>query len=472
MIALTAAEVAEIVGGALQGVAGDVVVDGAVVTDSREVEPGSLFVAIRGEHVDGHDYAARALGTGAALVMAERVPTGPDGSDVPVLLVEDATRALGDLAAAVLARLRATTGLRVVAMTGSVGKTTTKDLLAAIFATQGETVAPVRSFNNEVGLPVTVLRCTPTTRTLVLEMGASGPDHIRYLTDIAAPDVAAVLTVGSAHLGGFGGVEGIARAKSEIVTGLVPGGTAVLNADDQRVAAMAALTPHVVRFGRGEDADVQARSLRLLPGARAAFDLVDRRDGSEHVAPVALSIVGEHHVTNALAAAGVALVAGLPLDDVAAALSAAGAASPHRMAVTELADDVTLVDDSYNANPESMRAALKALREIARGRRTIAVLGEMRELGDDTLAEHDAIGRLAVRLDVSRLVVVGQGARAMYTGALLEGSFGEEAVFVADIDEAQHWLGENLAPRDVVLLKSSNSSGLHLLADRLTKAPA
>lgn len=469
MIALRAEEVAAAVAGTLHAAPADLVVDGPVVTDSREVRAGSLFVAIRGEQVDGHDYAARALAAGAVLVLAERELTGEDGAAVPTVVVPDATAALGDLAREVLRRLRARpSGLpRVVAVTGSVGKTTTKDLLATMLEHDGPTVAPVRSFNNEVGLPVTVLRCTEETRTLVLEMGASGPGHITYLTDIAPPDVAAVLVVGSAHLGGFGGVEGIARAKAEIVRGLAPGGVAVLNADDPRVAAMAPLAHRVVTFGREADADVVARDLTMDDGAHAHFTLVDARGDGERSASAALTLVGEHHATNALAAAAVALECGVDVADVAARLSRAGAISPHRMAVTEIADGVTIVDDSYNANPESMRAALKALVSLAGERRTIAVLGEMRELGEDSLAQHDALGRLAVRLDVSRLVVVGRGARAMYTGALLEGSFGEEAAFVSDIDEAQRWLADNVLPGDVVLLKSSNGSGLHLLADRL-----
>lgn len=471
MIALRAAEVAAAVSGTLHGVVDgvDLVVDGPVVTDSREVGAGSLFVAIRGEQVDGHDYAARAIAAGAVLVLAERELTDTDGAAVPTVVVADATAALGDLAREVLRRLRArASGLpRVVAVTGSVGKTTTKDLLATVLEHDGPTVAPVRSFNNEVGLPVTVLRCTEETTTLVLEMGASGPGHITYLTDIAPPDVAAVLVVGSAHLGGFGGVEGIARAKAEIVSGLAPGGVAVLNADDPRVAAMAPLAHRVVTFGREGGADVVARDLTMVDGAHARFTLVDDRAGVAESAETLLTLVGEHHATNALAAAAVALECGVTVADVAARLSRAGAISPHRMAVTEVADGVTIIDDTYNANPESMRAALKALVSLAGQRRTIAVLGEMRELGEDSLTQHDALGRLAVRLDVSRLVVVGRGARAMYTGALLEGSFGEEAAFVADIDEAQQWLADNVLPGDVVLLKSSNSSGLHLLADRL-----
>lgn len=480
MIALTAAQVAALAGGTLtlpDGVAAEDVVVTSVVTDSREVTPGALFVAIAGEHVDGHDHAAGAVAAGASLVLTERSlassdsapdtapDTAPDGEPLPSVQVADSVRALGELARGVLARLRERPegAPRVLAMTGSVGKTTTKDLLAQVFAADGPTVAPVRSFNNEVGLPVTVLRCTEETRTLVLEMGADAPGNIDYLTAIAPPDVAAVLVVGSAHLAGMGGIDGVAHEKAAIVRGLRPDGTAVLNADDPRVAAMAEQAPGaVLTFGRSADADVRATDV-TAGGARASFTL----HHGGRTAPVTLRLVGEHHVTNALAAAATAIAAGLSLDVVARRLSQADAASPHRMAVTELADGVTLVDDSYNANPDSMRAALKALVAIGAGRRTVAVLGEMLELGEVALTEHDALGRLAVRLDVSRLLVVGRGARAMYTGALLEGSFGEEAAFAEDVEEARAWLRREVLPGDVVLVKSSNGAGLYRLADAL-----
>jgi UDP-N-acetylmuramoyl-tripeptide--D-alanyl-D-alanine ligase len=352
-------------------------------------------------------------------------------------------------------------------VTGSVGKTTTKDLLLQVLASAGPTVAPARSFNNEIGLPLTVLRADEDTRYLVLEMGASGIGHIAYLTDIAAPDVAVVLVVGTAHVGQFGGIEVTARAKSELVTGLAPKGVAVLNADDWRVAAMAAVAPgEVVTFGLSGDAQVRGVDVRLADGGHPAFTLTDTRTGRS--APVRLRLVGEHHVHNALAAAAAALVVGLDLDAVAGALAGADALSPHRMHVVDRPDGVTVVDDSYNANPDSMRAALKALAALAgRERRSVAVLGEMLELGPDARTAHDAIGRLAVRLDIGLTRVVGDGARAIADGAAHEGSWGDEVVRVDDVDAAARLLASELRPGDVVLVKSSYDAGLWRLGDRL-----
>lgn len=465
MIALTAQEIAVLTGGRATGDPTATVTAPAVV-DSRAVTPGALFVALAGEHADGHAYAAAAVRAGAGVVLASRELVDDDGAPLPVVVVEDVPTALGDLARAVLGRLRRGGDLRVVAVTGSVGKTTTKDLLAQVLSASGPTVWPEKSFNNEIGLPLTVLRTDVTTRYLVLEMGASGIGHIAYLTGIAAPDVAAVLVVGSAHLGEFGGVEAIARAKAEIVSGLVPGGTAVLNADDDRVAAMAVhASGPVVLFGEDPRAAVRAGDVSVDELGRARFRLATD-DGEAHVH---LRLVGEHHVTNALAAAAVSLAAGVPLGDVAERLSGATALSPHRMQVTERPDGVTVIDDSYNANPDSMRAALKALAVLARGeRRSVAVLGEMLELGEDSIRAHDEIGRLAVRLDVSRLVVVGEGARALHLGALQEGSWGEETCLVPDVETAARWLEEELRPGDVVLVKSSHGAGLWRLGELLT----
>ena len=494
MIALTAAEIAAATGGVLRGPAATtpaLVVGGAVVVDSRDVEPGGLFVALPGEHVDGHDFAAAAVGAGAALVLAARDVTGTDGRVLPSVVVPDVERALGDLAREVLRRLRAAaqepggSGLRVVGITGSVGKTTTKDLLAQLCGSVGPTVAPVRSFNNEIGLPLTVLRADEQTRYLVLEMGASGPGHLTYLTGIAPPDVAVVLVVGQAHLGGFGGgVEDVARAKSEIVSGLLPDGVAVLNADDQRVAAMARLAPgEVLTFGNAPAATVGARDAGLDRAGRATFTLVVRPPADlddsvlrhlragERTAEVRLRLVGEHHVHNALAAAAAGLAVGLSVAEVAAGLSAADALSPHRMQVVDRPDGVTVVDDSYNANPDSVRAALKALAVLAgRERRSVAVLGEMMELGSASREAHDAIGRLVVRLNIGLTVVVGEGARAIRDGANHEGSWGDEVVLADDVDAAAAFLDAELRPGDVVLVKSSHDAGLWRLGDRLTQA--
>jgi len=479
--ALTIAEVATATGGRVVAVPGTAVISGPVVTDSRQVEPGSLFVALPGEKVDGLDFAATAVAAGAVAVLAEREAVGPDGAALPCVVVADATVALGALARVALASLREASSApggarprvpepRVVGVTGSVGKTTTKDLLAQVLGAAGPTVAPVRSFNNEIGLPLTVLQADAQTRFLVLEMGASAQGDLDYLTQIAPPDVAVVLAVGHAHLGGFGGgLDDVARAKSELVTGLAPGGVAVLNADDPRVAAMARLAPgEVVMFGFSEQASVRAEDLRLDQG-RASFtlvaDLPGRASGS---APVRLRLVGEHHVNNALATATVALLLGLDLDEVARALSVADALSPHRMHVVDRPDGVTVVDDSYNANPDSMRAALKALAVLSRpDRRSVAVLGEMLELGDAALTEHDAIGRLVVRLDIGLTVVVGAGARAIATGAAHEGSWGDEVVMADDVDAAWEFLRGELRAGDVVLVKSSYGAGLWRLGDLL-----
>ncbi|MFD6176989.1 MULTISPECIES: UDP-N-acetylmuramoyl-tripeptide--D-alanyl-D-alanine ligase [unclassified Isoptericola] len=474
MIALTAADVAEATGGRLHAAAGTPVT-GPVEVDSRRVGPGSLFVALPGERVDGHDFARGAVEAGATLVLAARELEG-----VPTVVVDDVQAALGELARAVLAHVRAAGDLKVVAVTGSVGKTTTKDLLGQLLAdllpdgvSPAEAlVVPTGSFNNEVGLPLTVLRVTAATRFLVLEMGADGPGNIAYLTRIAPPDVGVVLAVGVAHVGKFGSVEAIAATKSEMVSGVVPGGTVVLNADDQRVAAMASLaTPEhtVTTFGTISSADVRAVDVEVGGSGRARFSLVVGGDAAgAGAAPVELRLVGAHHVSNALAAAAVVLALGGTVETVATGLSRATPVSPHRMAVTERPDGVTVVDDAYNANPDSMRAALRALAVMAgRTRRSVAVLGEMLELGDGSRAAHDAIGRLVVRLNVKLLVVVGDGAYHIHEGALQEGSWGEESVFVPDLDAARAVLAEALEPGDVVLVKSSLGSGLWELGDEL-----
>ncbi len=460
MIPLTAAEVAEAAGGTVGvGTSPGALVTADAVVDSRLAVPGSLFVAVAGETSDGHDFAGAAFGGGATLALVSRPVDGPH------VLVEDTVVALGELARAVLARLRAGGELLVVGITGSVGKTSTKDLLGQVLSAHAPTVFPVESFNNEIGLPLTVLRSEATTRYLVLEMGASGIGHIDYLTRIAPLDVAVVLMVGHAHLGEFGGIEAVAQAKAEIVAGLVPSGTAVLNADDARVAAMAEVAPSdVVFFGAGSGADVRAVDVALDPGGRARFEL--HHDGERH--PVALLVVGEHHVSNALAVAAAAIALGIPAADVSSALGSARAISPHRMQVVERADGVTIIDDAYNANPDSTRAALVALAAMAGAdRRSIAVLGEMLELGEESAAAHAEIGRLAVHLDIDRLVVVGEGATPIRHGARDEGLREAEVLQVGTVEEAAELLAADLQEGDVVLVKSSHGSGLWKLGDVL-----
>ena len=469
MIALTLAEVAAAVDGELTGGAGDTVVSGSVLVDSRALAPGDLFVALPGERVDGADFLPAAAAAGAAGALTTR----PDAA-LPCVVVADPVVALGRLAAAVHARLLEG-GLVTVGITGSSGKTSTKDLLGQVLAAAGPTVSPQGSFNNDIGLPLTVLSADADTRHLVLEMGARGPGHIARLCRIARPRIGVVLNVGSAHLGEFGSAEVIAASKGELVEALPADGTAVLNADDPRVIGMAPRTAAtVVTTGVEAAADVRATDVELDDGARARFTLV--AGGEQH--PVALQVVGVHQVANALSAAAAALAAGMTPAAVAAALSAAGPRSRWRMEVTRRADGVTVVNDAYNANPESMRAALAALVRLP-GRRRIAVLGAMGELGPAADAAHARLGRDAVRAGVDLVVSVGEDAIGVHTGALAErgsdqdgadhtaaaaAGSQEEAVHVPDRAAARRLLAEVVGPGDVVLVKASRSYGLEELA--------
>lgn len=497
MIDLTIAQIADIVGGTLSDISPELAaatrVTGTVEFDSRAVGPGGLFLALPGARADGHDHAASAVAAGAVAVLAAR-PVGvpaivvapraaaddragvlehdADGSGAAVLA------ALGRLARAVAVELVAG-GLTIIGITGSSGKTSTKDLVAAVLAPLGEVVAPPGSFNNELGHPWTVLRATRDTDYLILEMSARHPGNIAALAEIAPPSIGVVLNVGTAHLGEFGSREAIARTKSELPQAVPSSGVVILNADDPAVAAMAQVTAaRVVRVSRSAQGDVWAGPVTLDELARPQFTL----HAGDQQADIRLGVYGDHQVSNALCAAAVALECGAGIDQVADALAAAGPVSRHRMQVTTRADGVTVIDDAYNANPDSMRAGLQALAWIARGgsdpaaagRRSWAVLGEMAELGDDAISEHDRVGRLAVRLDVSRLVVVGTGRpmSAMHQGAVMEGSWGSEAVSVPDRDAALALLRAELRPGDVVLVKASNSASLGALADALVAAGA
>jgi UDP-N-acetylmuramoyl-tripeptide--D-alanyl-D-alanine ligase len=464
MIPLRLSQVAELVEGTLVAPPDQDPIATGAAADSRRAGPGDLYVAIVGERVDGHDFAAAAVGAGAVGVLGSRPVEG-----LPTVVVPDPVAALGRLAAGVLARLPDTD---VVAVTGSSGKTSTKDLIAEVAAVRGPVIAPIGSFNTEVGLPLTVLQADGSTRTLVLEMGARNIGHIAYLCTIAPPRIGALLNVGSAHLGVFGSRENIALAKSEIIAGLPEDGTAVLFADDPIVAGLADRTrAPVLTFGESPEAGVRIVDLRLDEQARASFRLV--HDGHEE--PVSLQVHGEHQAANAAAAAAVGLALGMDLADIAAALSAARARSALRMDVRTSPDGVVVINDAYNANPESVRAALKSLAAMGRaapeGSRTWAVLGEMLELGDASAAEHDAVGRLAVRLNISRTVAVGEGARAVHLGASHEGSWGEESAWAPDPAAALDLLRAQVRPGDIVLVKASRGVALEQIADALLAGP-
>jgi len=460
VIPLRLSEIARITGGqlhdAVDGSGADPLVDGPVVTDSREASAGSLYVARIGEAMDGHQFVTGARELGAVAALTSRpVP------DLPCVVVADVQAAFVALASALIEHHA---HVVVIAITGSSGKTSTKDLLLSVLQRHGETVANVGSLNSEVGVPLTVCRITATTAYLVLEMGARAIGHLDYLTRMAPPQIGVVLNVGTAHVGEFGSQEAIGTAKAELVQALPATGFAVLNADDPIVSAMASQTrAHVIPVGESALAAVRAVDISLDPQGRASFTLVS----DQGAAPVALGLYGEHHVGNALAVAAVALVVGMTLPDVATALGESRPLSRWRMEVHERADGVTIVNDAYNANPESMRAALKTLAIMGKGRRTWAVLGEMRELGPGSTTEHEDLGRLAVRLNVSRVVAVGERTQPIHSGAQHKGSRGEWSTWVADIDAAYELLRRELAPGDVVLVKSSRDAGLRWLGDRL-----
>jgi UDP-N-acetylmuramoyl-tripeptide--D-alanyl-D-alanine ligase len=485
VIPLSLAQIAQITGGQLAGPPHSLVT-GEVVIDSRRAGPGGLFAAIAGERSDGHDFAPAAVAAGAVAVLATRpVP-------VPAILVPDIPAALAALAAFVAHSLPA---MRIAGITGSSGKTSTKDLAAQLAERLGPTVAPAGSYNNELGHPLTVLRADAETRYLMLELSARGVGHIAYLCAIVPPRYGAVLNVGHAHEGEFGGLDQVARAKGELVEALPADGAAILNADDPRVLAMAARTaarvvtfsadlpvpsaaprpagsaaPHAPRHPQPpQRPTILAADVRLDDLGRPSFTLL----APEGSAPVTLRLHGAHNVPNALAAAALARELGLGLADIADGLSAAVARSRWRMEVHRRADGVTVINDAYNANPESVRAALEALSHLARCGRAFAVLGHMAELGDTSRARHAEAGELAARVlgpALAGLIAVGPEAAPLLAGARQVRSWPGEALGVPDGPTALAVLGDRLKPGDVVLVKASREAHLEGVAERLLEA--
>jgi UDP-N-acetylmuramoyl-tripeptide--D-alanyl-D-alanine ligase len=438
MIPMTLSAIAAVTGGRVVNAPDDPTVTGGVEYDSRKVGPGGLFVAFDGEKVDGHSFAARVVADGAAGVLATR------DVGVPSVIVEDQLAALASLARHVVKNLGR---LTVVGLTGSSGKTTTKDYIGQLLSKLGPTVAPAGSLNNELGFPYTVLQATTETRFLVLEMGARGVGHIRYLTDIALPKIGVVLNVGAAHIGEFGSVEGTARAKGELVESLPADGVAILNADDPLVSAMRSRTSAKLIFNGESDADVQASEIAIDDAGRASYLL---RFGQK-TGNVRLAVAGRHQVANTLAAAAVALSAGMDFDDVVGALGAVGIVSGRRMDVFDRPDGVRVIDDSYNANTSSTSAAIRALASMGANRRTTAVLGYMAELGEYEISGHEEVGRLAASLHIDRLIVVGENARPILDG----GAAIVDRHLAADQAEAIEILRQDLRADDVVLVKGS-----------------
>ena len=445
MIPMTTGQIAVAVGGTLCDATGDEVVT-SVCSDSRDATVGSMFVAIAGERADGHDFSTQVFAAGASAVLAARPVGGP------AVVVGDPVAALGRLATFALTTLDVT----VVAVTGSSGKTSTKDLIAQVV--EPPVVAPIGSLNTDVGLPLTVLRANEHTRVLVVEMGMRGLGHIRTLTKIAPPDISVVTNVGTAHLELLGSQAGIAQAKGEIVEALTADGLAILNADDPHVAGMSVRTvARVATYGLTEEADVQAQSIVLDGLARPSFVL---RHGTDY-GWVTLSLHGAHQVPNALAAAAVGFSMGLDMETVTRRLAAAEPQSKWRMEVVERPDGVVVINDAYNANPESMRAGVEALAAMGEGRDTWAVLGEMREIGPTSASEHAAMGALAQELGIDHIVVVGEGARPIAEAAAGGSS---EVLWLADPASALDHLMRHVHAGDAVLIKASRSIGLDVIA--------
>jgi UDP-N-acetylmuramoyl-tripeptide--D-alanyl-D-alanine ligase len=457
VIPFTIGQIASITNGTPDDVADlSAVVSGPAVIDSREATPGGMFAALPGERVDGHDFAAQAVAAGAVLVLGTR-PVG-----VPAVIVPDVPAAMGKLAKALVDRLPE---LTIIGITGSAGKTTTKDLVAQLVSELGPAVAPHNSFNNEIGHPLTVLRCDERTRYLIAELGARGPGHIAAMCEITPPTYGAVLCIGNAHADSFGTMEQIAQAKSELPAALPADGVALLNADDRLVAAMADRTvARVVTFGRSASADVRASDVELDRLSRPRFTLT-MPDGTVRVE---LGLSGEHNVTNALAAAGLASQLGMGVEAIGAGLSAAVAQSKWRMAITERADGVIVVNDAYNSSPEAVAAALAAVRVMAVGRRAYAVLGRMAELGERSREFHEQAGVIAARTGLAGIIAVGDEAAPILTGAKSGPGFNGELVAVPDDQSAIAAITERLKPGDVVLVKASRAAGLQTVALALT----
>lgn len=432
-----------------------------VSTDSRSIKTGDLFAAIVGQRVDGHDKVTEAISAGAVAVLASKhipqphilVPPNLESDLDPVIV------ALGKFAKYVRTLNQDQV---VIGITGSSGKTSTKDLIGQVLKQHGPTYAPAGSPNNELGLPLTILQAPAETNYLVAEMGMRGLGHISYLCDIAKPNISVVTNVGHAHIGEVGSIENIAIAKSEIVQNLSAKDFAILNFDDPLVRAMSEKTQaKVMTYGLSSKAEVRAIDLTTEPNGTTNFVLCHQQDQVQ----VKLPLLGEHNVLNALAASAVGLVVGMSLPEISSALQGVTVKSKWRLEVSKLANSISLINDAYNANPESMTAALKTLASIDTTGRRWAILGAMHELGDQSVAEHDRIGRLVVRLNIDQLVVVGQVAKPLHMGAEQEGSWDGESVWFPDFAQATDYICKRVSSNDVLLFKASRSEEFDRLAE-------
>lgn len=463
MLRLTLGEIATAISAELIGDP-DIVVSSSVETDSRLIKPGSLFIAKPGEETDGHLFIAKALEAGAVAAVVEHKVS----DEIPQLLVKDSVTALGLLAKYVVSKVKSLGNLKVIGVTGSNGKTTTKNMLREVLSTVGETIAPEESYNNEVGAPYSMLRINEETKFLVVEMGAGGFGSIRYLAQMAEPDLAIELKVGLAHAGEFGGIENTELIKAELVEEITTEGQVLLNSDDERVLKMAQKTEgEVFTFGLGAEAQYRATDLNVdITGTSFVFNTPDTKSS-----PVHLQILGEHHVYNALAALAAGELLGADRAKAIKAIESMSLAEKWRMELTITPSGLTVINDAYNASPDSMKAALQTLAHLGRQskKKTVVVLGEMAELGEYSAHEHDALGRMAVRLNLGQVVVVGKEAKLIHMGASQEGSWDGESQYFDEISDALGYLREMLTGDEIVLVKSSKSANLRYLGDDLLK---
>ena len=451
MIAMKASEIAQVIGGELHG--SDVEVSARAFLSSSQCIKGSIFLAIKGENVDGHDFISDAVAHGAVLAITSKVVSER------CIVVPDVTIAIGALARHIRSKLK---NLTVIGITGSQGKTTTKELLAAILTSKAETVSPQGNNNNELGVPITILQCSEETKYCIVEMGARHQGDIEKLAAIAKPNIGVVLKVAAAHLGEFGSLEIIAKTKSEMISSLDSDGIAVIGQYDLMTAAMASLHDGTIfTFGETSSADIRATDIELRDG-RAHFDLVTPEGRST----VALRQYGLHQIPNALAAAAVAHALGITSDQIAGALSTAEMGAKWRMEVHTL-DDLIIINDAYNASPDSMKAAIATLAHLSqeRGGESWAFLGNMRELGESSAQAHSEIGTLASSVGIDHLVTIGAPE---YAAALSDNS--QMAIHqCADIEEALSFI-QYLNRGDVVLCKASRSDGLEVVAQEIESA--
>ena len=455
LLDLTLSQVAQVVDGTLIGKP-NIRVTG-ISTDSRTTKPGDLFCAILGERTDGHDHLSQAKENGAVAFLTSREING-DQVIVPARSSEldPVIFALGRLAAHVRNLM---TNVEVIGVTGSSGKTSTKDMIGQVLSHAGATHAPSGSPNNELGLPLTILEAPPRTRYLVAEMGMRGLHHISFLCNIARPTIGVVTNVGQAHIGEVGSIEDIAQAKSELVQSLTDSDVAILNADDSRVLAMRNLTKATVfTYGFSDQADIRAQNLELTSSGTYKFDLVYRG----YQTSASIPILGEHNVMNALAASAVGIAVGMELSQIVEALADLEQVSKWRMEVHNLPGDITVINDAYNANPESMVAALDTLRSIPGRTRTWAVLGMMHELGPQSADLHHGVIAYGARIGISHLVIVGSNGQIYGVPDIPDPA--QKAVWLPDFQTATDYICNEVSSGDVVLFKASRSEQFEVLA--------